>query len=74
MTNSFDPRKPYNALPELPPGQELETKAVLKLCIEARARLAELKELGAILRTYADISIATKAPLLHIPGGYTEVQ
>jgi len=53
MRNAFDPRKPYNALPELPPDQELETRAVLKLCIEARARLAELKELGAILPNQA---------------------
>lgn len=33
---------PYNALPVLPPACELETRAVLKSCIEARAALAEL--------------------------------
>lgn len=34
---------PYNALPPLPPPVDLETKAVLKQCIPARAALAELK-------------------------------
>ena len=27
---------PYNALPSLPPIQDVETKKVLKLCIEAK--------------------------------------
>lgn len=40
---------PYNELPDLPPALELETKAVLKACIEARAALAELKQTGALL-------------------------
>jgi hypothetical protein len=30
--------KPYNTLPKLPPAFELETKAVLKACIEAQLR------------------------------------
>lgn len=38
----FDPAQPYNDLPDLPPPGELETKAVLKACIEARAALARL--------------------------------
>ena len=38
----FDPSKPYNDLPDLPPPGEVETKAVLKACIEARAALARL--------------------------------
>lgn len=37
------PDQPYNALPPLPPAQEVETRAVLKRCIAARASLAELK-------------------------------
>jgi len=45
----FDPTKPYNDLPLLPPKVELETRAVLKACIEARAALAELKQAGALL-------------------------
>jgi Fic family protein len=45
----FDPTKPYNDLPLLPPKVELETRAVLKACIEARAALAELKQAGALI-------------------------
>ncbi|MEW6647065.1 MAG: protein adenylyltransferase Fic [Pseudomonadota bacterium] len=43
----FDPSRSYNELPPLPPAKELETRAVLKLCTEARVALAELKQLGA---------------------------
>jgi len=46
---SFDPRKPHNALPDLPPGIDIETKPLLKACIEARAALAELKSVGAAI-------------------------
>ena len=42
----FDPKRPYNDLPPLPPRQELETRTILKLVTEARVALAELKELG----------------------------
>ena len=35
---------PYNALYTLPLVIELETRAVLKACITARAALAELKQ------------------------------
>lgn len=40
---------PYNDLPPLPPGFELESKAVLKACITARAALAELKQVGELI-------------------------
>ena len=46
---SFDPSRPYNDLPPLPPSIELETSTVLKACIGARAALAELKQAGALL-------------------------
>jgi Fic family protein len=46
---AFSPMVPYNELPPLPPKTELETRTVLKLCIEARAKLAELKQLGESL-------------------------
>ncbi len=49
----FDPAQPFNNLPLLPPDQELETKAILKLCIEARAALAELKEIGQTIPNQA---------------------
>ena len=39
---TFDPRQPYNDLPDLPPLGEVETKAVLKACIDARTALAKL--------------------------------
>ena len=35
---------PFNELPLLPPDTDLETKAILKQCIPARAALAELKQ------------------------------
>jgi Fic family protein len=43
------PEKPFNDIPLLPPVKELETKAVLKLCIEARAALAELKQAAELI-------------------------
>lgn len=41
--------KPWNQLPPLPPAVELETKAVLKQCITARAALAELKQAAELI-------------------------
>lgn len=41
--------KPYNQLPPLPPAVELETRAVLKRCIEARTALAELKQAAELI-------------------------
>ena len=46
---SWHPEKPYNDLPLLPPTIELETKAVLKQCISARAALAELKQAAELI-------------------------
>ena len=43
-TENWRPDRPYNALPTLPPATEIETRAVLKQCITARAALAELKQ------------------------------
>lgn len=43
------PKEPFNALPPLPPAPELETKAVLKRCITARAALAELKQAAELI-------------------------
>lgn len=44
---------PYNDLPTLPPAQELETKAVLKQCVESRSRLAELKQAAELIPNQA---------------------
>ena len=43
---SFDPEKPYNKLPLLPPKADIENKAILKKTIAASRALSELK--GAI--------------------------
>jgi hypothetical protein len=40
----FSPEQPYNDRPLLPPLAKIETKVVLKDCIEARAAVAELKQ------------------------------
>jgi Fic family protein len=47
--NGWWPDQPYNALPPLPPTQEVETRAVLKQCITARAALAELKQAAELI-------------------------
>ena len=40
---TFNPRKPYNELPFLPPKADLETKSVLQKLASARGALGELK-------------------------------
>lgn len=39
----------YNDLPTVPPAVELETRLVLKRCIDARAALAELKQAAQLI-------------------------
>ncbi|WP_319558052.1 protein adenylyltransferase Fic [Thiomicrorhabdus sp.] len=46
---SWNPSKPYNDLPLLPPEQDLETKSILKACISARAALAELNQSAKLI-------------------------
>ncbi|MCA0177053.1 MAG: Fic family protein [Proteobacteria bacterium] len=46
---AFDPSRPYNDLPALPPQVDLESRAVLKACISARAAVAELKAAGLLI-------------------------
>lgn len=50
---SFLPRQPYNELPPLPPVADIESKPLLKACIEARAALALLKGAGALIPNQA---------------------
>ncbi|EHR1296168.1 Fic family protein [Salmonella enterica] len=46
----WQPERPFNQLPLLPPElSQIETRAVLKACIEARSALAELKTAGQLL-------------------------
>jgi Fic family protein len=44
--NGFDPSKPFNRLPKLPPTVDLETRAILKKCVPVHAALAALRERG----------------------------
>ncbi|HCM1921788.1 TPA: Fic family protein [Salmonella enterica subsp. salamae serovar 16:m,t:e,n,x] len=47
---NWNPEAPYNALPKLPPDlQQIETRNVLKACINARAAIAELKTAGELI-------------------------
>jgi Fic family protein len=45
----YDPRRPYNDLPLLPPASEIETKAVLKKCVLARTAIADLRRAGELI-------------------------
>jgi Fic family protein len=45
----FDPEKPYNELPLLPPAVDFESKTVLKQAAKAGAALAELKGYAELL-------------------------
>ncbi|MEZ6060699.1 MAG: Fic family protein [Planctomycetaceae bacterium] len=45
----WHPDQPFNELPTLPPGVDLETKPILKQCIAARAALAELKQAAELI-------------------------
>ena len=46
----FDPKKPYNELPALPPPRDaIETTDILKRCITARVALAELKQAAELI-------------------------
>jgi Fic family protein len=61
-TPSFDPAQPYNALPLLPPLQDIETKDILKKCVLARAALAALQQATALIPNQ-DVLISS-VPLL----------
>src|SRR5262249_31211984 len=52
-TMSFDATKPYNQLPPLPPEKEIETRATLKACIQARTALSDLKGAGRLIPNQA---------------------
>ncbi len=46
---NWKPDRPYNELPSLPPKADIETRAILKACITARAALAELKQAAELI-------------------------
>lgn len=56
------PFRPYSDLPPLPPRQDVETRAVLKACIAARAALAELCVSGQLIPNQA-VLINSMPPL-----------
>ena len=45
----FDPEIPFDQLPDLPPQATLETRPVLKQCLNATRALAELKGAGGLI-------------------------
>jgi Fic family protein len=53
LDSPWRPEQPHNQLPALPPARELESRAVLKACIEARAALAELKQAAELIPNQA---------------------
>jgi Fic family protein len=59
---TFNPNRPHNELPDLPPLAELESRAVLKACIAARAAIAELKAAGRLIPNQA--VLVNSIPLL----------
>lgn len=59
---NFNSAIAYNDLPPIPPQADLESRSVLKACIEARSAVAELKEAGRLLPNQ-DVLINT-IPLL----------
>ncbi len=59
---AFDPNHPFNDLPDLPPSSEIETKAILRSCIAARAALAELRVSGNLIPNQA--MLINSIPLL----------
>jgi Fic family protein len=45
----FDPDKPYNALPPLPPTADIESRAILKACVGAARELEALRTSGRLI-------------------------
>lgn len=68
---NFDPEKPYNDLPLLPPKTEIETKATLKKAILAGRALAELKGLG---ETIPNQSILVNSIILQEAKASSEIE
>ncbi len=49
ISQEWNPEKPYQGLPQLPPQIDLESKVILKKCVTARAALAELKKAAELI-------------------------
>ena len=59
---TFDPNRPFNDLPNLPPASDTETRAILRSCIAARAAMAELRVSGGLIPNQA--MLINSIPLL----------
>ncbi len=59
---NFDPGRPFNDLPNLPPAVETETHAILRSCIAARTALEELRVSGRLIPNQA--MLINSIPLL----------
>lgn len=70
-TQPWQPNQPYLALPALPPKVDIETKAILKQCITARAALAELKQAAELIPNQA--VLINTLPLLEA-GASSEIE
>ncbi len=68
---TYNPLKPYNDIPDLPPSQDIETVAVLKKAITAGRALAELKGLG---ETLPDQSILVNSIILQEARASSEIE
>lgn len=69
--SDWRPDQPYNTLPDLPPRTEVDTKAVLRQCITARAAIAELRQAAELIPNQS-ILIGT-LPLLEA-GASSEIE
>lgn len=49
MDAAFDLKRPFNDLPDLPPAEDVESKTILRHCIEARTALEELRVLSQLI-------------------------
>lgn len=67
----WQPDQPYLDLPTLPPQMDIETKAILKQCITARAALAELKQAAELIPNQA--VLINTLPLLEA-GASSEIE
>lgn len=46
---TYDPQRPYDDLPLLPPAADVESREILKRCLVATRSLAELKGAGGLI-------------------------
>lgn len=64
-TDPWTPNEPWNSLPSLPPKIDLESKAVLKQCVQSRAALAGLRQAA---RSINQGMLINNLPLLEAKG------